>query len=1117
MTIFNARSHFSLGESLLSPEQIVEAAKNTGEKYAVLTDTMRIAGMADFIQAANKAGIKPIIGARLKIVEELVQNKQEAKKQGFYYIRLIVLNEVGYRALTRLLSIANDNEHFFSTSRLLLDDVINTMPAGSAVVTLGDMFSAMESPRREDIARKLASKGLTVGVDLIPIASPYFQRVTQEGALLARKGLAVPFLSFPLLYSDPAHSDALDLMRIICSPGMKLDDRAAKAMVKNHAPITLSDRFADLRNFVVEQEKLYGTPAKETMQTLIDAAKNNAAWADKVTFKWEPETPSLPKMADDEFKALVDKCKEGWKTRFLKPIYGDQPKNLAPYEERLKYELSVLQKLKFAPYFLMVAEVVQWSKSQGIRVGPGRGSAAGSLVAYLMGITDIDPIRFNLLFERFINPDRIDLPDADLDFMSSRREEVFEWIRKRFGDEYVASVSNYTTIAGAGALKDVSSALGVEDIPAFGKWIEKEHGVSPSLEMAIETSPELSKWVGEHPEVLKYAEVLEDRMRSYGKHAAGVIVAGKPLSELCVVETRDRGAGRSERIVAPDKTQAENFGLVKLDVLGLATLDMVDIIIRQVQQRRGIKIDLHSIPLDDHKTLVGFGEGKTTGVFQFESMGMKNLLRQLATKDVLTFDDIAAATALYRPGPMDSGLLDQYVAIKKGEADPSYPHPSMEEALKNTQGVMIYQENVMGVARDLAGFSGAEADTLRKVMGKKLKDKMAEWEEKFVEGAINTNGVTEKFAREIFGQIAKFAGYGFNASHAYAYSLLSYISMYLKTYYPAEFYAGLLSTVKEVRRAVILNDMSRNGIELSPPDINYSTDTFEAWNGTTVLCPLSSIKGVSDRTARALMEERLKGKFASIEDVAKRVPGRMCNIAHRTKLDKVGAFASIEPDQPPAMDQSRRRDQVELMPGLIEDAVQINRDMLVDVHSVTELNAVTEEYRACDKCDLAGLCHPKPFLRSKARLMVVIDGPSARDEAFDQMGNSGWMETFEDALDEAGLTMGDVYMTSLIKSPKPEAPGGGTKSWNNQTLAQCPQWLDKEIEILKPSLIVALGSLSVTHLTGLKGQDSVGRVVYDKDRDCNILIGFNVGMIYFRPEKAEELQLVVSKIPALLT
>lgn len=1105
--ISTARSHFSLGESLLTPSEIIDKAVEVGAKSVTIKDNMRLASMIDLFKYGKKNDVKVNIGVKLKIVDELITGKDEVKKQGFYFINLVVKNEIGYKKLLKLLSVANDDSHFYMTARLTLDDIFGLFNNEDAYFTLGDFYGAVSSQKMNSVLSVCESKGIIPYVELIPVNTPYFHRVVSTSLPFIESGRIKPLTVVPALCDVPENADALDVLKVVTAAGsMKFTDLSARSAYNGFVPVTeeqMSSLCADFsETHLAYEENIYSVLA----EGLENAEKIN----DGCLFEWKEEVPSLPAVYEDPYKELCIRCASGWKDRFSRKMYGHKPDDLEVYKERLKYELSILSKMGFEPYFLLVSDVVNWSKEQNIRVGAGRGSAAGSLVAYLTGITDVDPIRFGLMFERFINPDRIDLPDADLDFMSSRRQEVFKWISERFGEEYVAAVSNYTTMAGAGALKDVSAALNIPDTPAFGKWVATEHGSPVPLDEAIALSPELDKWTSEHPEVLRYARIFENKMRSYGQHAAGIIVAGKPLDELCVVETRDR-KGENAKVVAPDKKQAEKFGLVKLDILGLSTLDMLDITLRQIKKNRGVTIDAHDIPLDDEKTLELLGQGNSEGVFQFESTSAKRMLSEMAESSALTFDDLVAANALNRPGPLDAGMAKQYIDRKNGREVVKYEHPIIEEVTKDTFGVICYQEQISKLAMMLCGMSGGEADTLRKAIGKKDHALMGTMKEKFVDGAVKISGLSSSFVEKLWHDIEGFASYSFNLSHSVAYSLLSYIEAYLKTHYPAEFFCGVLTWVKSERYPTIMNDMKRHGIDLLPPDINMSTDTFEVYGENAILAPFPAVSHVSDNTAKHIMAERENGIFKSADDAVARLGGRFYNTRAHDHLMRVGAFARIETNQPAALDSSRTADQIKLMKGLVHNTVIIDRDMLVDKFSVERINDVVNEYKACSACELTGRCHPKPMFKSKAKFMIVIDYPSAKDEANDVMGNGGIWDTINKILAEVGVSSKDVYITSLVKTPKPT---GG--KFSNQTLNECPKWLEREIAELRPSLIVALGGQTVKYLTGLVASHANAQVVYDEKRQCNILVGGNPNAMFFRPEVAEKLIEVLAKIPDLL-
>ena len=724
----SVRSDHSIGESIMQIDTIVMRAKELGYKSVALVDTMTVSGMVPFTNKCAKEGIKPIIGCTVRVYDDPTYRKpkkgsdEPVKTNRFFQLKVYVLSDKGLRSLMKLLTKGNSAEYFYYHSRVGLEEV---MALEDVAITTGDLFNLFHHPDHEAIATQLFSKfpGL---IELCPINTPLFDTLNARALECARRIDCGTGVGFPFFYGADGDADTVDVLRAITS-NAQMDSRTL--------PIPFSrDWFfcspTDMVKRTVDMAKRIGMNGMELKLSI----GRTADVPNLVHYKFEKLPPSLPKMADDEFLALVDQCKAGWSERFDAEVLGYKPTDLAPYKQRLAYELGVLKKLGFSNYFLVVQDIVEWSKANDIIVGPGRGSVGGSLIAYLMGITDVDPIRFGLLFERFINPDRIDLPDADLDFMSSRRGDVIEYIVGKYGSENVAGISNYSTLGPASSIRDVSRVHGLNPLEyACSKQVEKEHGVSLSLEESAEKVPDIAKFKSERPIIWKHATKLEGCMRNLGKHAAGVIVAGEPVANRAVLLNREEG---ELPVVSWDKTIVEDWGLIKMDILGLSTLDVLRFATRYIRERHGKRINLLKVRLDDEEVLRAFGKGETVGVFQFEGAGMRKLLKDLATRAPLTFEDITAATALYRPGPIDAGLVDQFVAVKQGKMYPEYDHPTVEPALKETYGVITYQEQVMQVCRDLAGFTMTEADHIRKAMGKKDKEKMATYGEQFVAGAV---------------------------------------------------------------------------------------------------------------------------------------------------------------------------------------------------------------------------------------------------------------------------------------------------------------------------------------------------------------------------------------------
>lgn len=1120
MQVFvGAKTHFSLGESIYDPEQLIKDAKSLGWDGIVVRDTHSIDAMP--IMARKADDVRVGLAVEVNIVGDLSwraakRGEPKVKPNPHWVATLIAVNDLGFKDLAGLMTVAQEEDHFCTKParpQLTFDEVLHVAAHGNVRITLGSAYSAFllqnAHETLETAAKRLsASQAL---LELVPVSTAYYDTHNLKVIEAASK---------------------YDLGVIITRPVL---NRAGEVGLRNtmncilsHTPVTSVFRRepadnlhlmspADLEHEINQMEarliKLGADPAQT--REVIERARHTASnyFADN-PYHWEKMPVSLPQMAANPLATLVDLCKQGWRDRLSKPVFGYKPDaSLLPtYRDRLKFELDVLRKMGFEDYFLLVRYIVDWSQSNGVMVGPGRGSVGGSLVAYLIGITDVDPIRFGLIFERFLNPERIDLPDIDLDFMSSRRQEVIEHLVDHFGEDRVACIANYATIAGSGAIRDVGKAFGLREHEyECSKLVPKESGTPVPLEQAVTFVPELEKFAMEYPQVWSNAVGLQGCFKNFAQHAAGVIVAGEPVINRAVVNRRS-GMG----VVNWDKRVVEDFGLIKLDVLGLANLDVLRLARDYIQENHGVELNYTELPLDDRKVLDAFAAGKTYGVFQFESGGMKRLLKDLGSEGNLSFEDITAATALYRPGPMQSGLMDKYVSIKRGFEPEEYIHPKMEPALRETYSTIVYQEQVMQIARDLAGFSMAEADGLRKAMGKKDAAKMAEMRDQFVAGCAEHSGLDAAVAGPLFDQIEKFAGYGFNKSHAVAYTLLSYMTMWVKVYYPEAFFAACLTILPDDRLSGLTKDALEHGIHVMPPDINHSSDRYEigfdaARHQKVLYAPFQAIKGLSEKGAREIVaaRERLGRPFASKVEFAANVNRRLVNVRHRNSLDLVGAFASIEPGLP-ARHPDRLRDQKELLPGIVNNNVKADRVIVIDGAVSRELVNIVEEASACSECPLGGLAHPQPILGKKPRIMIITDMPSWKEEEGGTLGKGDTAAFLKTALEANGFKMADIYQTTLIKARKPKE-----MEFENSMINGCSKFLSREIDLLKPPVIVALGSKTIRHLVpDVKGgwEELCGRSHYDAKRDCTIVFGLNPAQIVFDDSKQALLNKVFAQV-----
>jgi len=1147
-----ARSDFSIGESMLQIEHLVADAKEKGYESITLMDTMSLHGMVDFTNRCKKAGIKPIIGCRIRVYEDPTYRKpskasgEREKPNPSFGLKVYIKTEAGVHALMKLLSKGFTNEYFYYHARVGLADVL-TLGADDVAVSTGDLFSIwhLEPTVVQNTIEQLQSHfgAANVFAELSPINTPLFDTLNAK-AITAARANAMPLLvTYPTFYRDADAADSLEVLNCITSNTKMEAAWRPIQFVKDfyiHEPNKLVERIKGA------SKRLAEFSATADAKAWVEGLSNVEKLVEDCSFQFAKLPVSLPKMADNEFLALGKKCIEGWKRRFENPVLGHKPNaaELKVYQERLNYELGVLKKMGFAGYFLLVEDLVMWAKKNNIIVGPGRGSVGGSLVAYLIGITDVDPIRFDLLFERFINPERLDLPDADLDFMSSKRHLVIEYLTAKYGLDRVAGISNYSTLASASALRDSGRMYGLNGIELTAtKLVPKEHGQSFSLTDAAKAVPEIDLFRNEHPEIWKHALNLEGAMRAFGRHAAGVVVAGEPLVNRAVVETRGDDASP---IVSWDKRVVEDWGLVKMDILGLSTLDVLEIARQYINDRHGVAIDYMQLPLEETDIMEAFGRGDTTGVFQFESPGMKKLLRDLAVGGTLTFEDITAATALYRPGPMDSGLMDDYVAIKQGVKSPYYDHPNMEPALRSTNGVIVYQEQVMQVAVDLAGFTRAEADHLRKAMGKKDKDKMAEMRQKWIDGCLATSGLDDRTAGNIFDKIEAFAGYGFNRSHAVEYSIISYWTMWVRVRYPAEYFAACMSIVDEEKLPGLVSDAREYKIQVMPPDLNTSSHRYTIPDDKTILAPFSAVKGISENTALRIVELRernrtwklervkkkrdgtteniyeldetspVKGRFDSPDEfvMAAAQPGSKVNSKVVENLRLVGAFAAIDPAELSPLHFSRRKAQMELLPGLIIDDVKADRTTDLSAGFVrTKIIEVVQDYKKCSGCTLAGEPHPSIRCKTNVRFMVVSDCPTWQEEKKDKLLEGDSAQYIKQAIKDAGLSVTDGYYTTLVKAKKSD------KFLANEQINGCAKFIDRELELIKPAIIVALGSATIKKfLPSIKGgtAELAGKSFYDPKLDATIVCGINAQQIGFDPTKQDVLDEVFRKVADIL-
>ncbi len=888
----HTHSHYSLLDGLAKIDGIIEYAKNDGAPAIALTDHGVMYGCIEFYQKCKKAGIKPIIGVEAYLAPNSRHDKiTKEDEKNYYHLILLAKDYEGYKNLIKLTSIAH-LEGFYYKPRVDWE-VLQEYSGGLIAMTA---CMGGEIPRLIRIGKPKKAKEKILEYNRLFGQGNFYLEIQDHPELEGQDEINKKLIEFsrelnvPLAATNDAHylekedAEAQDILLCLQNK-KKREDRDRMNMTG------------------VDYSLRPGREIAEAFKDVPEAIENTVKIADKCNLEIELGNTQLPYFTvpdgEDGNSLLRKWCEEGIEKRYGDNAGAIHELPLREIRERMDYELEVIKKMGWPSYFLIVADFVNWAKDNGIVVGPGRGSAAGSLVCYLTGITNLDPLKYDLLFERFLNPDRVSMPDIDLDFADIRRDEVIQYVEEKYGKDHVAQIITFGTMAARASVRDVGRVL---DYPYdYCDKLAKMIPMFMKLDEAIKAVPELREIYKEDAgkKILDFAKKLEGVARHASTHACGVVIAKDPLTEYVPLQY----ASSSDRSIVSQYSlhPIEDLGLLKMDFLGLKNLTIIESAIKIIKNTRGIDIDIDKIPLDDKKTYKLFRDGETTGVFQFESSGMKRYMRELKPTE---FEDIIAMVALYRPGPME--WIPDYIMGKHGKKKPSYLHPKLEPILSKTYGVAIYQEQVMRMARDLAGFTMAEADVLRKAMGKKIPKLLSEQKEKFVDGCVK-NGIASQMAEKIFSFIEPFAGYGFNRSHAACYALIGYQTAYLKARWPTEFMAALLTADQQNidRIAVEIEECRKMGIEVKSPDINQSFGSFTAVTaGTeknevvdksaevkTIRFGLKAIKNVGENIADVIIKERKEnGPFKDITDFLERVTNKDLNKKSLESLVKSGAL-----------------------------------------------------------------------------------------------------------------------------------------------------------------------------------------------------------------------------------
>ncbi|MFP4098203.1 MAG: DNA polymerase III subunit alpha [Alphaproteobacteria bacterium] len=875
-------SAYSLAEGAIKIKDLIDLCRHEQMPAVAVTDTNNLFGAMEFAQEAAKNGIQPIHGCQI--------NVDDAGHQ----LVLLVQNETGYRNLCKIVSAAYVNK--------TQDGVI-----GHQVHTSYEM---LEQHHEGLICLSGGMKG-AIADALLHGQIDHAEENTKRLNALFEGRFYIELQRHGLISEDKVEPALIDLAYKYDIPLVATNDcyfKNRKAHEAHDALLCIAEG-----RYVTEDDRRKVTPehyfkssAEMTalFEDIPEAVLNTAVIAQRCSFLLKPIEPIFPpfesKSKLPEKEELEKQAREGLQWRLEKFVFQEGmseealKERAAPYWKRLDFELKIINQMGFPGYFLIVSDFIKWSKANDIPVGPGRGSGAGSVVAWALKITDLDPLQLGLLFERFLNPERVSMPDFDVDFCQDRRDEVIRYVQERYGYDHVAQIITFGKLQARAVVRDVGRVLQMPygQVDRIAKLIPNNPANPMTLQEALDADEDLRAERDKDDtqgKLISIALQLEGLYRHASTHAAGVVIGDRPLDELIPLY-RDP---RSDMPVTQFNMKfVEKAGLVKFDFLGLKTMTVIHKALNMVQEQTSERIELLDIPLDDAKTYELMTRGNTVGVFQLESAGMRDVLKKVKPN---RFEDIIALVSLYRPGPMDN--IPRYIDVKEGREEPDYMHPVLEPFLTETYGIMIYQEQVMQAAQTLSGYTLGAADLLRRAMGKKIHEEMIKQRKLFVEGAKEYHNVPEKTSSEIFDQIAKFAGYGFNKAHAAAYALIAYWTAWLKANYPVEFMAAsmALDLNNTDKLSVFKQDIDKTGLKLLPPDINHSYANFKVENGA-VRYAMGALKGVGQDAMERLVTERYQnGQFRDLQDFACRLDPKTMNRRQFERMIYAGVFDSLHP------------------------------------------------------------------------------------------------------------------------------------------------------------------------------------------------------------------------------
>ncbi len=910
---------YSMLDGACDIDKLVARVKQLGMPAVAITDHGNIFGAFHFFHAARNHGVKPIIGCELYVCKKDDHDTARTPPDGDTYNHLLVLaeNEEGYRNLVRITSEASLRGFYYKpriSKRFLAEHARGLI--GLSGCLKGEVAERL-AEGNYDAAKQAAGQF----ADLFGRQNFYLeiqnQGLEQEQAINPALHKLSRELDLPLVATNDSH--------YLCEDDWHAQDVMVCIQTGKYIQDTNRMKFQTRHFYVKSYDEMLQmfSDTPDVLQRTLDIAERCNLKLEKIRNPFPHfDVPAgftldsyFEHVARQGFARRLNTIAELQRQGRLKHAIGD-------YEQRLAREIDIIRQMQFSGYFLIVWDFIRWAKEHGIPVGPGRGSAAGSLVAYSMGITDLDPLQHELLFERFLNPERVSMPDIDVDFCMNRRGEVINYVTQKYGRENVAQIITFGTMVAKAAIKDVGRAMQIpySDVDRIAKMVPTTLNIT--LERALQDSPPLQQAYESEPQVkelIDTARRLEGLVRNAGVHAAGVVISPQPLTDLVPLHKTKN----DEIVTAFDMKAIEKMGLLKMDFLGLTTLTILDDALKLVRQTRGEQLDWNNIALDDRETYEKvFHSGLTSGVFQFESHGMRDVLRRYKPG---TVEDLTALNALYRPGPIQGGMIDDFIERKWGRRKIEYELPELEPILRETLGVIVYQEQVMQIANRLAGYSLGEADLLRRAMGKKKQEEMAAQRERFMQGA-SERGIPSRKAEKIFDLMEQFAGYGFNKSHSAAYALLAYQTAYLKTHYPVEFMAALLTSVTGSTDNVVkyINECRDMGIAVEPPDINVSDATFTP-HGQAIRFGLAAIKNVGQNAIESIVAARKKlGQFRSFYEFCENVDLRLLNKRVLESLIKSGALDSL----------GRRKQLFDAVDKAMERGQKTQRDLEAGQHGL---------------------------------------------------------------------------------------------------------------------------------------------------------------------------------------